>query len=218
MKTVRNLHVLIKFPSPGSMLLIGLLYPSLRAVGKIKGWAHRRLFAASLSKGTFRILRPDYQNSYEKIIPCLLDALSGAHANLLHGGISEEITAHPLLAIIDDDVAEMIGRFIEGVTVNDERYIMRAADRISYDEWTKLGKKSFMDYAKEILEEISSKHKPVPLSPSQDEDVKKYLGMRDSSIKKGSDLNLPIFCINRVVVPTGRWTSCSSRRRAVWRG
>ena len=149
--------------------------------------------------------KPDYQLSYEKIIPCLLDALSGANVTLLHGGISAEISAHPLLAILDDDVAGMIGRFVEGVIVNDEtlaldlintvgplpgifldkqhtlewwkneQYMTRAADRLPYEQWKTSGKKGCLDYAKEIMEQILATHRPEPLTAGQEEDLERIL-------------------------------------------
>jgi len=159
---------------------------------------------------------PDFQSGYEKTIPCLLDALSGAHVTLLHGGISSEITAHPVQAVLDDDVAGMIGRFIEGVDVSDEtlaidlisevgpipgmyldkahtrkwwkkeQYMTRAADRLSYEEWKRTGKKTCLDYARGILEEILAKHEPIPLTESQESDIEKILeGARQYYTKKG---------------------------------
>jgi len=64
--------------------------------------------------------RIDYQNGYEKAILAVFAALSGANLIGFHGGIYGELSWHPFQAIIDDDVAGMIGRFLEGVKVNDE--------------------------------------------------------------------------------------------------
>jgi len=50
----------------------------------------------------------------------LTAALSGTNIINLHGGIYGEPSAHPVQAILDDDIAGMIGRFIEGVNVNAE--------------------------------------------------------------------------------------------------
>jgi trimethylamine--corrinoid protein Co-methyltransferase len=119
--------------------------------------------------------------------------------------VSAEITAHPVQAVLDDDVAGMIGRFIEGVEVSDEtlaidlisdvgpipgiflnrehtrkwwkkeQYMTKAADRQSYDEWKRYGKKNGLDYAKEIMEEIIATHQPDPLTESQENDIEKIL-------------------------------------------
>ena len=49
-----------------------------------------------------------------------VSALSGANHLLLHFAVSAEISAHPVQAVLDDDIAGMIGRFIAGEEVNDE--------------------------------------------------------------------------------------------------
>ena len=64
--------------------------------------------------------QPDFQNGYEESMSCLLDAISGVNVTLIHGGISQELTAHPVQAILDDDVAGMIGRVMEGAEINEE--------------------------------------------------------------------------------------------------
>ncbi len=148
----------------------------------------------------------DFQCGYEKAIPALLAALSGSNIIYLYGSIYGELAWHPLQAILDDDIAGMVGRFIEGVTVNDEtlaidlinevgpipgdflntahtrkwwkneQYITKAADRSTYPEWIKEGKKDCLDYAKERMEEILSTHKvSVPLTQRQEEDVESIL-------------------------------------------
>ncbi len=62
----------------------------------------------------------DYQCGFEKSMPALIAALSGLSLVQFHGGLFGEITAHPVQAIMDDDIAGIIGRFIEGIAVNEE--------------------------------------------------------------------------------------------------
>jgi len=50
----------------------------------------------------------------------LISALTGAHIVQLHGSVHGELTYHPIQSILDDDIAGMIGRFIEGVNVSDQ--------------------------------------------------------------------------------------------------
>jgi len=106
---------------------------------------------------------------------------------------------------LDDDLAGMVGRFMEGVGVNDEtlainlidevgpipgyflnkehtrkwwgleQFVPKAADRLTYPEWIQTGKKACLDYAKERMEEILATHKVTPLSPGQEEDVERIL-------------------------------------------
>ena len=106
---------------------------------------------------------------------------------------------------MDDDLAGMIGRFMEGIDVNDEtlaidlieavgpipghflnqrhtrewwqseQFVPQAADRSTYPEWKNMGKKGCLDYAKERVTEILATHKPTPLSSSQEEEIERIL-------------------------------------------
>ena len=148
---------------------------------------------------------PDYQCGYEKASRLLIAGLSGANTLLLHGSVHGELTHHPIQAILDDDLAGMVGRFMEGVKVNDdtlaidlieevgpipghflnkehtrkwwklEQFVPKAADRLTYPEWMQTGKKTCLDYAKERMGEILATHKPTPLTHSQEEDVERIL-------------------------------------------
>jgi len=61
-----------------------------------------------------------FQLGYEKTIPSLVAAISGASAVQIHSSVYGEISAHPIQAILDDDVAHMIGRFVQGLEVSDD--------------------------------------------------------------------------------------------------
>jgi trimethylamine--corrinoid protein Co-methyltransferase len=99
----------------------------------------------------------------------------------------------------------MIGRFLQGVQVNEEtlaldlinevgpipgmyldkahtrtwwkreQFMPKVADRLSLPEWMESGKKSALDYAKERMEEILATHKPEPLTAKQEEEVERIL-------------------------------------------
>lgn len=131
----------------------------------------------------------DYQGGYEKAMIALVQAISGANIVWLHGTVYGELTAHPVQAIIDDDIAGMIGRFLEGIIVNDEtlavdlieevgslpgfyldkehtrkwwqkeQYIPAVAELSSLQEWLVTGKKTTIDLAKDKMEEILATHK-----------------------------------------------------------
>ena len=148
---------------------------------------------------------PDFQSSYEKSFRLLVAALSGASTLLFHGSVHGELSHHPVQAILDDDVAGMVGRFMEGITVDDEtlaidlieqvgpipghflnrehtrkwwkreQFVPRSADRLTYPEWINTGKKGCLDYARQRMEEILATHKPTPLTPGQEEDVERVL-------------------------------------------
>ena len=148
---------------------------------------------------------PDYQCGYEKTFRALTTGLSGGSARPLHGGVYGELSHHPIQAILDDDIAGMVGRFLEGITVNDEtlaidlieevgpipghflnkphtrkwwkleQFIPKAADRLTYPEWMNTGKKGCLDYARDRMEDILATHKPTPLTPGQEEDIERIL-------------------------------------------
>lgn len=149
--------------------------------------------------------RIDFQCGYEKASIALIAALSGAHCICLHGCVFGELIWHPLQAVLDDDIAGMIGRFLQGVEVNEEtlaidlidevgpipgfyldkkhtrewwkreQFLPKATDRLPLSEWMEKGKKSALDYAQERIEEILATHKPNPLTSKQEEDVERIL-------------------------------------------
>ena len=116
-----------------------------------------------------------------------------------------ELLYHPVLAILDDDVAGWIGRYLEGVTVTDEtmaidlinqvgpipghylstahtrdcwqkeQFLPKVADLEAYPVWIKSGKKDALELAKERMEEILETHNPTPLNPVQGSAVEDIL-------------------------------------------
>ncbi len=131
----------------------------------------------------------DFQSGYEKGMIALANAICGDSMIWIHGGVYGELTAHPLQAIMDDDISGSIGRFLEGVEVDEEtmaldliekigagpdfflnkahtrkwwrknQYITSVADTTTLPEWIKGGKKSTLDLAKEKMEDILANHK-----------------------------------------------------------
>jgi trimethylamine--corrinoid protein Co-methyltransferase len=147
----------------------------------------------------------DYQAGYEKAMPTLMSCLSGGHLMLFQGGSSVELLYHPVLSILDDDVAGWIGRFLEGVTVNDvtlaidlinqvgpipghylstahtrewwqkEQFLPKAADLEAYPVWIKSGKRDAVALAKEKMDEILATHEPTPLTAEEDQSIEDVL-------------------------------------------
>ena len=148
----------------------------------------------------------DYQAGYEKAIIALIGALSGTNTIWIQGAMYGELAFHPVLAIIDDDMVGMIGRFLRGILVNDEtmaldlidevgpipgyylnkehtrkwwkleQFIPRVADRLTYPEWLKGGKKDCLSLAKERYQKILSTHKvDPPLTQNQEEEIERIL-------------------------------------------
>ncbi len=143
----------------------------------------------------------DFQSGYERALMALADAVSGTNEVGFHGAVHAELTYHPVMSVLDDDIAGWIGRFIEGVEVTDEtlainlieqvgpipgnflttehtrkwwkkeQFIPKVADREPYPEWIKKGKKDAIALAKERVEEILATHKPKPLTPEQNKAI-----------------------------------------------
>ena len=141
------------------------------------------------SGGPVSSKKPDFQTGYEKSLNALVSALSGSNLISMHSALYGEMAAHPIQAILDDDVAGMIGRFIEGVTVNDEtialeliekvgpipgnylstahtrewwakeQYTPQAADDLTYPEWLQSGKQDCLDRAGVVMEKILAGHR-----------------------------------------------------------
>jgi len=168
-------------------------------------WRHYGVPCSNGSPGYVDSKMIDFQAGYEKGIAALVSAASGVNFMLLHLGVSAEISAHPVQAILDDDIAGMVGRFIEGEIISDEtlavdvieevgpipghylgtghtrewcrkeQFVPRTADQSTYPQWVAQGKKSALDHAKEQMEEILASHEHRPLTPAQEENVQRIL-------------------------------------------
>jgi len=179
---------------------------SLHNVAFNQVWRRYGIPTVCSSCGPTSSKRIDFQLGYQKMMPALISAISGSSVLQLYSSIYGEITAHPIQAILDDDIAGMIGRFVEGIDVSyealaidlinevgpipghylgkahtrkwwkKEQFEPKSADRLTYPEWLKVGKKSCIDYAKERMEEILSTHKvDPPLTNNQENDIESIL-------------------------------------------
>lgn len=83
-------------------------------------WNFYKVPTANATVGCINSKTPDFQSGYERTMGALISALSGCSLVQLHGGIMGELSGHPVQAVLDDDIAGMIGRFIEGETVDDD--------------------------------------------------------------------------------------------------
>lgn len=149
---------------------------------------------------SFSSKKIDFQLGYERMFMVLASALSGSNIIGIHGTVSSEMTHHPIQAILDDDIAHMIGRFLEGVNVSadtlaldlirevgpvagnylssehtrdwwsKEQFIPETADILTYDEWRNNGKKDCLDYAREQMSELAATHKVDPPLTSSQEE------------------------------------------------
>ena len=147
----------------------------------------------------------DYQNAFEKTHLALSAALSGANMIAFLGSVSQELAWSPLQAVIDNDAANIIGRYVEGIEISDETmaldliaevgqspgsflgkkhtrenwqkeyYVPEVFDRLSFQDWERTGKKSVLDMAKQKVEEILASHKPEPLTAEEEKSIDKIL-------------------------------------------
>lgn len=148
--------------------------------------------------------RPDAQYGFEKAVATVIAALSGGTILNMLGGLHGELTYHPALAVLDNDLAGMVGRFLEGIRVDHEtlaieliekvgpmpgfflntahtrewwqkeNYIPRTFDQSTYPEWVAGGKKSALDQARERLAEILASYKQ-PITPEQDQELDRIM-------------------------------------------
>jgi len=50
-----------------------------------------------------------------------------------------------------------------------------AADKLTYPEWEKVGRKGCLDYGRERLDDILTNYSPPPLTVSQEEEIERIL-------------------------------------------
>jgi len=199
-----SILVLIQFNKPGTRVHIASdTYPqNMRSgapgFGRITGALvkavenqmsrHYGIPRRDSNPGPLNSKKADFQAGYERGMNALTSALTGSNLISMHSAIYGEITAHPVQAILDDDIAGMIGRFLNGVIVNDdtlalelinevgpipgnflntahtrewwhrEQFIPKAADELTYPEWFNSGKKDCLEYAREKMQGILANH------------------------------------------------------------
>ncbi len=147
----------------------------------------------------------DYQSAYEKTHIAMTSALSGANMIVFHGGVTAELSYNPLLAVIDDDIANLVGKTIEAFEVSEETmavdlikdvgpvpgtflnkkhtrewwkkeyFVPKSADRLSYKEWISTGKQTVIEKARERMEMIKAVHEPLPMPEDADRQIDKIL-------------------------------------------
>ncbi len=181
-------HFLIPVNMRNGSPFFGSISCSLSQVVFNQMWRKYKIPFSNDTMGATNSKTIDFQSGYEKTSGAFTAALSGANLIQLHGGMYGEIVFHPIQAILDDDIAGLIGKFIEGVDVNvetlalelikevgpmpgfylnkdhtqkwwkAEQFIPSCFDTLTYPEWLEKGKKNAIDYAKKKFEEILTTH------------------------------------------------------------
>lgn len=129
----------------------------------------------------------DYQAGYEINSAFTTMALTGASVVSYVGGITAELTAHPVKAVIDNDIVKLIRRVLQGVDINEDTLGLdmiqelgfaptsylgeehtveyfrqeisqaQVADLSIEENWVKAGKPTIIDHAKQRMREILEK-------------------------------------------------------------
>ena len=157
----------------------------------------------------------DVQLGFEKGISATLAAVSGTNVINIHGGIHIELTYHPIQSIIDQEIAEKLGKYIEGFVVSHdtlaldvirdvgpipgnylrskhtlnwwkkEHQIPQVSDRSSYHDWIRGGKKTIIDNARAVMDEmLASYEEEPPLSEQQHADLDRVVKEAEIYYKK----------------------------------
>jgi len=185
--------------------VFGRIESSIHQVVFNQIWRRHKIPIGNHSTGVSNSKKIDFQCGYEKTTSCLLSMLSGANEIGFHGCVYGELSFHPVQLILDDDVAAMIGRLLEGVEVNQEtlafdvinavgpipgtflseahtrdwwkkaQFMPKSSDSLTYQEWMEADKKDCIDYAVERMDKILETHRPEPLSAGEEEAIEKIL-------------------------------------------
>jgi trimethylamine--corrinoid protein Co-methyltransferase len=146
----------------------------------------------------------DFQCGSERSMGTLISVLSGANLINTVGGLTGELTYDSALAVLDNDVLGMIGRFIKSVKVNndtlaldlireigptpgfylntkhtrkwwkEEQFIPHVSDRLTYEEWLETGRKTALVLARERAKELLDSYEQI-LPPDKEKEIDKVL-------------------------------------------
>ena len=184
------------FSQAGSMALDGAFHQVWRDYG-FPSWTTTPAWTGSKAI--------DFQAAYEVAMAATTAALYGASFAVFQGGLTQQLIAHPVKAILDDDIAGMVGRILQGVDVSEqtlaldvieevgplpgtflttahtrklwrkEQYVPQVADHLSQEDWLKAGSLTAFDHARAKMEQILATHQPVPLPPEQEQAIEDIL-------------------------------------------
>ncbi|MEW6444004.1 MAG: trimethylamine methyltransferase family protein [bacterium] len=147
----------------------------------------------------------DYQCAVEKTLSAMVMAMAGSNKIYFHGGVYDELTNHPVAAILDNDAAKMVGRILDGIRVDEttlaadlirevgpapgsflgtrhtrenwkkEQLLPDVFDRWPYPEWVNRGKQDSIARARAKFAEIVSRHEVPPLPADQEKELAEML-------------------------------------------
>jgi len=193
------------FPNPQNMRTgapyFGNIASALFNVANNQIWRDYGVPCRNTASGFTNSKIINYQNGIEHAVPAILSAISGASSVALFGGVYGELAHSPIQSILDDDLAGMIGRFVEGINVNEdtlaldlinevgpipghflgkkhtyewwqkEQYTQKYADILTYPEWERAGKRDCIYYAEQKMKKILTEHE-VSIELSDEQEFK----------------------------------------------
>ncbi len=147
---------------------------------------------------------PDAEAAAEAMMGMLLNGLAGMTLNQSLGTLSWGLYGSPEMVVICDEIANMIHRVLDGITVTDETlavdvirqvgpggdflsqdhtvryfrkelYFPKLFRRTTIDEWIKAGSKMIHEVAHERVLDILAKSGPVELLPGADAELERVL-------------------------------------------
>ena len=88
----------------------------------------------------------DYQAAYETTMAFALQAVAGAAVLPFAGGLTAELTAHPLKAVIDNDVAQLVKRIVQGFRINEDTLALDLIDEMGFAPTSYLAEDHTLEY------------------------------------------------------------------------
>jgi len=178
---------------------IGLIGAALAQIARFYGVPCQTSFPWTDSK----VL--DEQAGYEKAMQLALLALTGCQIMHNGGGLEAERLWSPVQAVIDNELNGMVGRMLDGIRVTDEtlainliqevgplpgnylkthhtrrmwqeeQFVPRLSDRLSYESWVQQGSKDVVEKARELAKELIRSHKVPPLLEEQELELQRIV-------------------------------------------
>ena len=182
-------------------------------------WRDYGLPSTSNSPGWSNSKMLDYQAAYETTTGLITVALSGATVIAFAGGLTAELTGHPVKAVIDNEIVGMVKRFLQGIDVNEEtlaidlvdevgfaptmylaeehtlkwfkheRYTPTIGDFLPIPKWIAGGKKTLIEHGRDRMEEILQNHKIGMLEPAQEQAIEDVLNEARNYYRKTGDIS-----------------------------
>ena len=200
----------------GSMVY-GAAEPALMNVASVQIARYYGLVSRG-NGGTTESKTVDAQAGFESAITLLMASLGGANLimNASGGAMEPGIGAMSYeKSVIDNDIAGIVSRILEGITVSDEtlatdiiaavgpgghflaqehtrrlfqkeHYIPKISDRTSPEKWLKEGAKDIRQVARENVKQILKEHHPAPLDRTVKEELLKII----KDVEKREQANL----------------------------